>query len=89
MFTPTWAKKNDESDYSIDLELWQLHMIHPMQLCRFQPKCQLFCPSLELWRARLQTPICFFRLGRKESAGMIIAQMPSVAAEGLGDDEGG
>ena len=27
--------------------------------------------------------------GRKESAGMIIAQMPSVAAEGLGDDEGG
>ena len=38
----------------------------------------LLCPSLELWGARLQTPICFFRLPRKESAGMIIAQMASV-----------
>ena len=38
----------------------------------------LLCPSLELWGARLQTPICFFRLPRKESAGMIIAQMAGV-----------
>ena len=31
--------------------------------------------SLELWGARLQTPICFFGPRRKKSAGMIIVQV--------------